>query len=309
MTENKASDRYIWLSGEVIPLMDAKINVLSPSFQYGLSVFEGISCRWDKDKDILFAFRLGDHLQRLKRSQKLIGMEDKYSVLELERAFREAVAANGYREDIMVRQTLFIDGIGSWSSTSPIGMFVSPIPKNETSSEYNKDGLNLCVSSYKRISDLNLPPRIKCGANYMNSRLAQLEAKGNGYDSAIFLNEHGTAAEGTGSCLFIVRDGVLITPLLTDSVLESITRDTVIKLASALEIPFLERSVERTELYICDEAFLCGSSMGITPVFSVDRREIGGGIEGEITKRLRGEYSNVTLGRLPGFTHWVTPVY
>jgi branched-chain amino acid aminotransferase len=302
--------RFIWLNGEIIPVNDAKINVLSPTSQFGLNVFEGIRCYWNEEKQQLFAFRLEEHLERLKRSQRLIQMEDKYTIDELKQAFIDVIRANEYKEDIAVRQTLFVDGFGSWSSTGPVNMFISPIRKARTSLEYNGKGLNCCISSWQRINDNSLSPRIKCGANYINSRMAQLEAIKNGYNTTIFLNKDGKVAEGPGSCLFIVKNGTLITPLLTDSVLESITRDTIIKLArDVIQIPVIERSVDRTELYTCDEAFLCGSAMEITPIYSVDKYSISNGVVGRITKHIHNKYLNTVSGRVTEYFHWLTPIY
>ena len=304
------ANRFIWLGGEIVNVNDAKINVLSPTSQFGLNVFEGIRCYWNEEKQQLYVFRLEDHLKRLKRSQKLIQMEDKYTMEELENALLDVVKANDYREDIAVRQTLFVDGFGSWSSMGPVNMFISPIPKAKTNPEYNKEGLNCCISSWQRIHDNSLSPRIKCGANYINSRMAQLEALRNGYDTTIFLNKDGKVAEGPGSCLFMVKDGQLITPMLTDSVLESITRDTIIRLAKdVMNIPVVERSVDRTELYTCDEAFLCGSAMEITPIFSVDRYPLGNGQAGELTNRIHSVYLKLVTGQMEEYPDWITPVY
>lgn len=303
-------NRYIWLNGEIMHLPDAKINVLSPTSQFGANVFEGIRCYWNEIEKQLYAFRLEDHYKRLKRSQKLLQMEDKYTVEELKKALIDVVSKNEYDEDIAVRQTLFIDGFGSWSSRGPVNMFVAPVPKGQTNPEYNKKGLNCCISSWQRINDNSLSPRIKCGANYINSRMAQLEALNNGYDTVIFLNNHGTVAEGPGSCLFLVRDGVLITPLITDSVLESITRDTIIKIArEMLGLKVEERSVDRTELYMCDEAFLCGSAMEITAVLSVDKYKITDGTTGEITKLLHKKYLETVRGQIEAYSNWLTPIY
>ena len=303
------ANRLIWLNGEIVNVNDAKINVLSPTSQFGLNVFEGIRCYWNEEKEQLYAFRLLDHFKRLKQSQRLLLMEDKYSIEELTEAFLSVIRANEYKEDIAVRQTLFIDGFGSWSSQSSVGMFISPIPKAKTNPEYNKKGLHCCISSWQRINDNSLSPRIKCGANYINSRMAQLEAIRNGYDTTIFLNKDGKVAEGPGSCLFLVKNGVLVTPLLTDSVLESITRDTIIKIArDVLHIPVLERSVDRTELYTCEEAFLCGSAMEITPIYSVDRYKLGEE-EGTITKKLHEVYLQMVTGKLESFSGWLTKIY
>ena len=225
------ANRLIWLGGEILNVNDAKINVLSPTSQFGLNVFEGIRCYWNENKNQLLAFRLADHFKRLKCSQKLLMIEDKYNFDELEKAFKDVIKANDYKEDLAVRMTVFVEGFGSWSSKSPVNMFVAPIPKAKTNPEYNKKGLHCCISSWQRITDNSLSPRIKCGANYINSRMAQLEALRNGYDTTIFLNKDGKISEGPGSCLFMVKDGVLITPQLTDSVLESITRDSLIQIA------------------------------------------------------------------------------
>jgi branched-chain amino acid aminotransferase len=304
------ANRYVWFDGKLVRVKNAKINVLSPTSQYGLNVFEGIRCYWSEEKKQLFAFRLEDHLMRLKQSQKLLQMEDTYSIEELKEAFLAVVKANGYHEDIAVRQTLFVDGLGSWYSASPVNMFISPIPKSKTNPEYQKKGLRCCISSWQRINDNALSPRIKCGANYMNSRMAQLEALRNGYDTAIFLNKDGTVAEGPGSCLFMVKGGMLITPLLTDSVLESITRDTIIRIArDMLHLPVIERSIDRTELYTCEEAFLCGSAMEITPILSVDQCRIGSGTAGALTLAIHRTYLDIVTNAVPDLYNWLCGVY
>ena len=302
-------NRLIWFKGEIINVKSAKINALAPTSQFGLNVFEGIPCYWNEVEQQLYAFRLEDHYERLVRSAKLIQIESPYSKEELKQAFVDVIKANEYKVNLSVRQTLFVDGFGSWSSSEPVEMFVAPIPKRSTSAEYNKRGLHCCVTSWERISDRNLSPRIKCGANYINSRVGQREALRNGYDTCIFLNESGKVAEGPGSCFFMVKNGMVITPTLTESVLESITRDTVIKLALARGYEVTERAIERTELYICDEAFLCGSAMEITPILSIDRYMIGNGKIGEITETLHKEYLDVASGRLVEFKDWIFPSY
>lgn len=306
MAKYDVKNRMIWLGGEIMHIDDAKINVLSPTSQFGLNVFEGIPCYWNDEKQQLFAFRLEDHYKRLKRSQRLIQMEDKYTIEELQQAFIDVIKANDYRENLSVRQTLFIDGFGSWGSEEVVNMFVAPIPRAKTSSEYNKKGLNCCISSWRRINDTTLSPRIKCGANYMNSRMAQREALRNGYDTTIFLNDVGKVSEGPGSCLFIVRDRKLITPMITDSVLESITRDTIIQLAREMGIEVVERTVDRTELYMCDEAFLCGSAMELTPIISIDRYNIP---EFKISNAIHRKYLDVVTGVEEDTRNWLTAIY
>ncbi len=303
------SHRKIWFKGGIMDVNDAMINVLSPTAQFGLNVFEGIPCYWNAEDEQLFGFRLDDHYERLLRSAILIQLDCKYTKEELSKALCDAIKANEYKENVLVRQTLFVNGFGSWGSEGPVDMFVAPIPKRETSAEYNKKGLNCCVTSWRRISDETLSPRIKCGANYINSRVGQREALRNGYDTCIFLNDAGKVAEGPGSCLFVINDGKIITPRLTDSVLERITRDTIIKIASRNGYPVTEKTIDRTELYTCDEAFLCGSSMELTPILSIDRYVIGNGETGEITKNLHLTYLDVVKGRLREFKNWVTPIY
>ena len=306
MAKYDIENRLIWFDEEIMHVNEAKINVLSPTAQFGLNVFEGIRCYWNVDKKQLFAFRLDDHLQRLKRSQKLLQLEDKYTIDELKQAFLSVIRANEYKEDLAVRQTLFIDGFGSWSSEEKLNMFIAPIPKLKTNAEYNKKGLNCCVSSWKRINDNTLSPKIKCGANYINSRMAQKEALRNGYDTTIFLNDLGKVSEGPGSCLFIVRDKKLITPMVTDSILESITRDTIIIIAKEMGIEVEERTVDRTELYICDEAFLCGSAMEITPILSVDGYVVPGNT---IVEKLHKKYLDIVTGVEEDLKGWLTAIY
>ncbi len=303
------ANRYIWYKGEIINVNDAKINILAPTAQFGLNVFEGIPCYWNDDEKQLYGFRLDDHYDRLLRSARLLQIDCPYTKDELKKAFADVIKANEYDENLSVRQTLFVDGFGSWGSADPVDMFVAPIPRGRTSAEYNKKGLHCCVTSWRRISDTTLSPRIKCGANYVNSRVGQREALRNGYDTCIFLNDAGKVAEGPGSCFFMVVNGKLITPRLTDSVLESITRDTVIQLAKQLGIAVEERTVDRTELYTCDEAFLCGSAMEITPVLSVDRYTVGNGETGEMTASLHRAYLDAAMGKSENLKEWVTPIY
>ena len=303
------ANRRIWFKGEILNVNDAKINVLAPTSQFGLNVFEGIPCYWNDEEKQLYAFRLDEHYDRLIRSAKLIQIDNPYSKDELKKALVDVVKANEYDENLSVRQTLFVDGFGSWGSADPVDMFVAPIPRGRTSAEYNKKGLNVCVTSWRRISDETLSPRIKCGANYINSRVGQREALRNGYDTCLFLNEAGKVSEGPGSCFFMVRNTEMITPQLTDSVLESITRATVIQIDESKGYKVVERTIDRTELYTCDEAFLCGSAMEMTPVLSVDKYTIGNGETGKITKELHMTYLDVVRGKVEQFKDWVTPIY
>jgi len=310
MAKTDVANRLIWFKGQIMNVNNAMVNVLSPTSQFGLNVFEGIPCYWNDDQKQLYAFRLSDHYDRLICSAKLIQLDCKYTKEDFQKALVDTVKANEYDENLSVRQTLFVDGFGSWGSEGPVEMFVAPIPRGRTAAEYNKKGLNCCFTSWRRISDENLSPRIKCGANYINSRVGQREALRNDYDTCIFLNEVGKVAEGPGSCFFMIRGNQLITPRLTDSVLESITRDTVIKLATEeLGMEFVERTIDRTEVYMADEAFLCGSAMEVTPIYTVDRYAIGTGEQGGKTKAIHLKYLEAARGLLKNRKNWLTPIY
>ena len=310
MAKTDVANRLIWFKGQIMNVNEAMVNVLSPSTQFGLNVFEGIPCYWNDEQKQLYAFRLNDHYERLIRSAKLIQLDNKFTKEDFKKALTDTVKANEYDENLSVRQTLFVDGFGSWGSEGPVEMFVAPIPRGRTTAEYNKKGLHCSITSWRRISDENLSPRIKCGANYMNSRVGQREALRNGFDTCIFLNEVGKIAEGPGSCFFMVKGDTLITPRLTDSVLESITRDTVINLATEeLGMKFQERTIDRTEVYMADEAFLCGSAMEVTPIYTVDRYPIGTGDQGEWTKKIHLKYLECVQGKLEKYKDWLTPIY
>ena len=302
-------NRRIWFKGEILNVNDAKINILAPTSQFGLNVCEGIPCYWNDEEKQLYAFRLDDHYERLLKSARLLQLDCKYTKEDFTKALVDVVKANEYDENLSVRQTLFVDEFGSWGSEGPVEMFVAPIPRGRTSAEYNKKGLNCCVTSWRRISDENLSPRIKCGANYINSRVGQREALRNGYDTCIFLNEVGKVAEGPGSCFFIVKNKEIITPKLTDSVLESITRDTILKIAINEGYKVTERTIDRTELYTCDEAFLCGSAMEITPVLSIDKYGINNCEIGTITSDIHLRYLDVVSGINKDYMSWLTPIY
>jgi len=306
--KNNIDERIIWLNGKLIEANEAKMNVMTPSFQFGANVFEGIRCYWNSEKNALYGFRLEDHYKRLMHSIKLFQMESQYCFIDFLSSLKEVVIANGYKEDIAIRQTVFIDGDGSWFSKGPVGMFVAPVPKSRRKFE-NYKPITCKISSWERISDKNISPRTKTGANYINSRMAQLEAMESGYDSAILLNDSGKVAEGPGSCLFIVRDRVLITPNINSSILESITRDTLLILAKDLGINVIEREVERTELYIADEAFLCGSAMEIQSINNIDGYIISDTNIGEITKKLLMKYQEVFNGDDLRYSSWLTSIY
>jgi len=229
-----------------------------------------------------------------------------YSDADLYEAVREALRGNDVQEDVHMHLVAYVGGAGL-DSTSPTGMYINPRRRGRIT---EGAGLRCCVTSWQRTSDNAIPIRLKSGSNYQNGRLATLQAKADGYDAPIFLNQHGTVAEGSGATFFMIRRGQLVTPPLTSDILESITRTTLLDtLAPALGIEVVERHIARTELYVADEAFFCGSGYEITPILSVDRFNLGSGAVGPITQRLLTAYMDVVRGVDKRFPEWRTPIY
>lgn len=306
--EHTIENRLVWLNGDLTPVQDARLNVLTPTAQFGANVFEGIRCYWSEVDEQLYAFRLEEHYERLLASMSRMRMDTTYTVETMRQALLEVVRANDYREDIAVRQTVYLDGFGSWSATGPLGMWVAPIPKKRLLTN-DLQGLTACVSPWIRISERNLSPKIKLGANYMNSRMALLDAREKGFDTAIFLNETGTVAEGVGSNLCMIVGNQLITPPDTASVLEGITRNTLLQLASELGMEVQMRDIDPLELQAASEVFLCGSAVELTPLVAIDGHRVGAGTTGPVTQKLHTTYLKLVSGELPAHRSWLTPVY
>jgi branched-chain amino acid aminotransferase len=300
--------RKIWFKGSIIPVEEAKVSVLSPTAQHGLNVFEGIRCYASGHDGQLFAFRLKEHFRRLLDSCKLIGLSCPYNASDLRDSLIQTIRANDYHEDVSVRLMLFADAEGSWSYEGSVEMSIAPLVKPRINVEA-PPALRACVSSWERINDNCFPPRIKTGANYINSRYGHLEAKRHGLDLPIFLGRNGKVTEGGGACLFMVRNGVLTAPGITSSILESITRSTVIKLASDLGVPFAERDIDRTELYLAEELFLCGTAAELTPIASIDNVPVGCGRPGPVTLSLLRRYLDVASNKVADYSEWLVPVY
>jgi branched-chain amino acid aminotransferase len=221
---------YVFLNGEYVKYEDAKIHVLTAANKFAAIVFEGIRAYWNEEKSELFIFRHKDHIDRLFRSMKIARMKSPYTYHEYKNIMIELLRRNEIREDVHIRQqSLVVADNGDICSTSPVGVMIAPIPLGRILAA-GKEGFNVCVSSWRRVSDLDLPPRVKCSANYGNSRLASIQAKEDGYEGAIFLTSSGHVAEGTTANLFIVANGQPITPMVTDGILEGVTRATLMEL-------------------------------------------------------------------------------
>jgi len=296
----------IWMNGKLVSQAEAVLPVNSAAVFYATNVFEGIRAYWNEKDGELYAFRLAEHFARLRESMKMMRFTVPYADLDLYEAVRDTLKGNELREDVHMHLVAYVGGAGL-DATSPSGLYINPRRRARIT---EGSGLNCCITSWQRTSDNAIPIRLKSGSNYQNGRLATLQAKADGYDAPIFLNQGGTVAEGSGATFFMIRRGQLITPPLTSDILESITRTTLIEsIAPALGMDVVERHIARTELYVADEAFFCGSGYEITPILSVDRFKLGQGGVGPLTQRLMDTYMNVVRGVDSRFPEWRTPVY
>ena len=295
------------MNGETIPFEQAKISIMAPGLTFAVTVFEGMRAYWSSTDEQLYVFRLEDHLQRQEFSMKLIELESPPSAEETGQHVLEVLRANDMREDCYIRTQAFIDDWGDMTATGPTSSSV--ICRARPRIDAFETGKDFVVVSWRRNMDDASPPRIKATANYLNSRLAGLEAKRSGAGGAIILNRDGTVSEGPGGCIFICRDDKLITPTVTDGILESITRGTLLKLAVDLGMDVEERSIGRTELHLASEAFYCGTGQEITPMISVDGKALGDGRPGPLTRQLQGAYDDLVRGRNERYRDWLTPVW
>ncbi len=287
-----------WIDGDIVPLERAGIPVGSAAARYGLNAFEGICGYRHASADALLIFRLRDHAQRLVDSSRLLGLETDYGLPDFEDAVIACVRANDLRVDCQIRLTLFVVGEGNVATCGPVSLICTVAPRAERG--LAERSLSAGISSWRRIDDTVMPPRAKVGANYLNGRYGLLDARAANYDEAIFLTREGKVAEATSACLFMARRGRLVTPASTDSILESVTRDSLLHLAVALGLDVEERAIDRSELMLADEIFLCGSAYEISPVTALDGRPVGNGGAGPITTALWGLYERVVRGHAPG---------
>ena len=300
--------RYVWFNGGIVPYDQARIHVQSAAMKFGAAVYEGLRGYWNADARELYVFRQDAHVARLAESMKLMRMDTPFTQAQTREAVLETLRANEFREDVHIRQSVFLEGDTAMTSTGPVGMAVAAYPFGRIKN--SEAGMRYCVSSWLRIADSAMPPRLKCIANYHNGRLAALQARADGYDGTFLLNSRGKVSETPGATMFLVRTGRPITPSITSDILESITRDSLIRLfAEAHGLTVEEREVDRTELYVAQEIFVCGSAFEVTPVVSVDRYSVGDGRVGPLTKAIQATYLDVARGQVGLHREWLTPVY
>ena len=304
------TELWAFFRGEFVPLRDANINVMTHGFNYGTAVFEGIRAYWNAEEEQLFGLELLAHYQRIRASAHLLMMEVRQTPEELVDITVELLRRDGLREDVYLRPIIYKSsetiGVRLHNLDADITIFGVPFGQYIDT----EGGIRAQVSTWRRTDDNAIPARGKITGAYVNGALAKSEAQLNGFDEAIVLTADGHVSEGSAENLFIVKRGTLITPPVTDNILEGITRGRLMEIArDELGIGVVERQIDRTELYNADEVFLCGTGAQISPVIEIDRRSIGGGRPGTITKDLSRTYFDAVRGRLPAYRGWLTPVY
>ena len=299
-----------FFKGQIVPIEDAKISIMTHAFNYGTGCFEGIRAYWNENEKQLYVFKLVEHYERFLRSSRILLMNLPFSAERLAEITVELVRKEGYREDTYIRPLAFksdeIIGVRLHNLHDETAIFATPFGRYLESEE----GARVGVSSWRRIDDNSVPARAKITGAYINSALAKTEAVLNGFDEAIVLTEDGHVSEGSAENLFIVRDRALITPPVTDNILEGITRKVILELArQELGLEVMERSIDRTELYVAEEVFFCGTGVQVVAVAQIDHRTIGTGQIGPIVKALRDLYFQVVRGQISKYRAWCTPVY
>jgi branched-chain amino acid aminotransferase len=304
------TDIVAFFGGDFVPLAEARIPVMTHGFLYGTATFEGIRAYWNEEQEQLYGLRLREHYERMLQSAKILLMKPRYSAADLVDITVDLLRRNGYRQDTYVRPTMYksseVIGVRLHNLDDDITIFAVPFGEYIAIDR----GISAQTVSWRRNSDQALPARSKITGAYANSAFSKSEAVLNGYDEAIVLTTDGHVSEGSAENLFIVRDGVLITPAITDDILEGITRAGLIELArNEMGLEPVSRTVDRTELYIADEVFLCGTGAQLSPVVEIDHRPVGDGKVGPITRRLTELYFDVVRGRNDKYSSWVTPIY
>ena len=299
--------KFAWFDDKFVRNEDAKVSVMTHAIHYGTSVFEGLRGYWNSKN--LNIFRLGDHIKRFRNSGKVYSISLKFSNKEISNAIIQLCKKNNVKQSCYIRPFYFVGEYGinlNVTEKAPTNVAVVMFPFGDL---FNKNGIRTAVSSWRRIHDTSTPPLAKMGGNYLNSILATQEIKRNGYDEAILLDQLGNVSEAPGENIFLIRNGKIITPPTSSSALEGITRESVIELLQDNGYQVTEREIPRTELYLSDEIFLTGTAAEITPIISVDGKEVGNGRIGNITKQISSIYSDIVMGRNKKYAHWLTAVY
>jgi len=301
--------KYVFMDGKYVEKEKAVIPVMTHGFLYGTSIFEGIRAYYNPEEKQMYAFRVPEHFERLKTSGKIVRIGVDYSVDELCAITKTLLQKNKYEQDAYIRPTAYksAEKIGTHLLDNPDSLMIFTTEMGDYI-DISK-GLRVCVSNWRRTSDNAIPPRAKIGGGYVNAALIATDARLAGFDEAIALTESGEVTEGSAMNLFLVMDGKLITSKTTDNILKGITRDTIMCLAADMGIEVVERAIDRTELYVADEAFFCGTGAQVSPIVNIDDRLLGDGKVGPIATELQKLYFDVVKGRVPKYKKWCMPIY
>ena len=301
-------DLICYFEGDFVAMRDAKVSIMTHAFMYGTATFEGIRAYWNEEQGQLYGLKLREHVERIRQSCRILLMEPVPSVDELTGLIVETVRRNAFRQDAYIRPSFY-------KSTRAIGvrlhdldheLYIIAVPFGnyiDTAS-----GVRVMTSSWRRNADEALPARGKIVGGYVNMAFQKSEAELNGYDEAVVLTAGGHVNESSAANIFVVRDGVAMTPPVSDDLLEGVTRKALMELLKNEGIPVVERSIDRSELYVADEVFVCGTGVQVSPVVEVDHRKVGSGSIGPISSLIRERYFDAVRGRLPEYSHWLTPI-
>jgi branched-chain amino acid aminotransferase len=300
----------VYFEGKYVPLEEAKVSVLTHSFNYGTALFEGIRGYYVPEEDDVLIFRLPEHVDRLVRNFNIMCMDISESREDIARICIELVRRSGFHEGVYIRPICYKSALSLGPQVRGVDSSLCCYVIKLGDYCDIESGLDVAVSSWRRLSDNAIPSRAKAVGSYVNSSLAATEARQAGFDEAVFLREDGSVAEGSAMNIFMVLNGQLVTSPPTADILVGITRNTVIELArDELGIPVVERPISRTELYVCDELFFTGTGAQVAPVRSVDRRTVGDGTPGPVSLRLQKLYFDVVMGKVAKYRSWCTPVF
>ena len=301
-------DLTCYFEGRFVAMRDAKVSIMTHAFMYGTATFEGIRAYWNPERNTLFGLFLREHAERLRRSCRILLFNDIPSTDDLTGLIVETIRRNGFREDAYIRPSFY-------KSTRAIGvrlhdldqqLYIIAVPfGNYIDTEA---GVRVMTSSWRRNADEALPARGKIVGGYVNMAFQKSEAELNGFDEAVVLTADGHVNEASAANLFVVRDGVMLTPPVSDDILEGVTRRAIVQLAQDAGILVETRRIDRSELYVADEMFLCGTGVQVAPVVEIDHRAIGTGSIGPITRLVKDRYFAAVRGRLPEYESWLTPI-
>ncbi len=299
--------KYVWFNGKFMTLDKANVPITTHAIHYGTSVFEGIRAYWNEKN--LFVFRLDEHIKRFRSSGQFYNISLNFSDKIIKDAIIGICKKNKIKKSCYIRPFYFIGDYGinlHVTEKAPTNVAIFTFPFGDL---FNKNGITAGVVSWRKFSDMSTPTQAKMGGNYLNSIIATQEAKKNGFDEAILLDYNGNVSEAPGENIFIVKENKLITPPLSSSALNGITRDAIIKIAKDLDIDVIETEITPSELSISDEIFLTGTAAEITPIISMDGKKIGNGKSGNITKKMMTIYTDIVINKNQNYSDWLTMVY